>query len=170
MGDRDARVLRGERVVLRRATAADAPALLALLRHPEVSDWWPPDEDLARSIAGEWGEVVFAIEVDGEVAGIVQYGEENDPEYRHASVDIALGAAWHGRGLGAEALRVLARHLFEDRGHHRLTIDPAAENERAIRCYSSVGFKPVGVVREAERRGERWRDALLMDLLARELR
>ena len=59
---------------------------------------------------------------------------------------------------------------FVDRGHHRFTIDPAAGNERAIRCYAAVGFKPVGLMREYERVDSGpWHDGLLMDLLAHEL-
>ena len=53
------------------------------------------------------------------------------------------------------------------RGHHRLTIDPAAHNARAIKAYSRVGFKPVGVMRQYERGLDgAWHDGLLMDLLA----
>jgi aminoglycoside 6'-N-acetyltransferase len=75
------------------------------------------------------------------------------------------------QGLGSEAIRVLARHLFEERGHHRLTIDPAAANERAIRAYERVGFRAVGLMREYERGPDgTWHDGLLMDLLAREFR
>jgi aminoglycoside 6'-N-acetyltransferase len=64
----------------------------------------------------------------------------------------------------------MVRHLIEDRGHRRLTIDPAAHNVRAIRCYEKVGFKPVGILREywLDGNGD-WRDGLLMDLLASEL-
>jgi aminoglycoside 6'-N-acetyltransferase len=63
------------------------------------------------------------------------------------------------------------RHLIEDRGHHRLTIDPAAANERAIRCYAGVGFRPVGVLRQYERDDDGgWHDGLLMDLLAADWR
>ena len=48
---------------------------------------------------------------------------------------------------------------------------PAADNERAIRSYKRVGFRPVGILRQAERGPDgRWRDALAMDLLAAELR
>ncbi len=62
---------------------------------------------------------------------------------------------------------MLVRHLFEARGHHRLTIDPAAANLRAIRCYESVGFVRVGVMREYERGDDgTWHDGLLMELLA----
>ena len=35
----------------------------------------------------------------------------------------------------------LTRYLIEERGHHRLTIDPAAANERAIRAYEKAGFR-----------------------------
>ena len=84
------------------------------------------------------------IEVDGVVAGSIQYEEVTDPQYRSAGIDIFLGAAWQRRGLGREAIGVLVRHLFETRGHHRLTIDPAVANERAIRCYEAVGFMPRG--------------------------
>jgi aminoglycoside 6'-N-acetyltransferase len=67
-------------------------------------------------------------------------------------------------------VRTLARWLVEERGHHRVTIDPAAANARAIRCYERVGFRPVGAMRRYERGpGGDWRDGLLMDLLPEEL-
>jgi aminoglycoside 6'-N-acetyltransferase len=92
-------------------------------------------------------------------------------DYRHANLDIFLATEWQGQGLGSEALRLLAGHLFDERGHHRLTIDPAAANGRAIRAYERVGFRPVGVMREYERGPDRtWHDGLLMDLLATEFR
>jgi aminoglycoside 6'-N-acetyltransferase len=64
----------------------------------------------------------------------------------------------------------MARHLFTDRGHHRLTIDPSARNQQAIRSYARVGFQPVGVMRRYWRGPDgTWLDALLMDLLVDEL-
>ena len=93
----------------------------------------------------------YVIEVDGEVAGVIQSWEEPDPEYRHTGMDISLRTKWHGKGVAVDALRTLARHLIEDRYHHRLTIDPAADNARAIACYAKIGFKPVGILRRYER-------------------
>jgi len=56
------------------------------------------------------------------------------------------------------------------RGHHRLTIDPAADNLAAIRAYEKVGFRTVGVMREYWRAPDgTWHDGLLMDLPAAEL-
>jgi RimJ/RimL family protein N-acetyltransferase len=64
-------------------------------------------------------------------------------------------------------IRLLVRHLIEDRGHHRITIDPAADNAQAIRAYEKAGFRPVGVMRAYERdmASAEWHDGLLMELV-----
>ena len=112
----------------------------------------------------------LAIEVDGVVVGAVQYGEEEDPMYRNATIDVYLTASRHGDGLGSEAVLVLARYLIEERGHHRLTIDPAAGNRAAIRAYEKVGFRRVGGMRSYERGPDgTFHDGLLMEMLADEL-
>jgi len=163
--------LRGERVALRPLVADDLPAVYAVLREPSVARWWGAYDE--RKVRAELLEApdatAFAIEVDGALAGVVVSSEETDADYRHAGIDIFLAPEYQDRGFGSEAIRVLARHLFRDRGHHRLTIDPAAANERAIRAYERVGFRRVGVMREYERGADgTWHDGVLMDLLARE--
>jgi aminoglycoside 6'-N-acetyltransferase len=167
-------VLHGELVTLRPVEPRDAERLAEILAHPGVAEWWPGfDLDrVRREITGDADDetAVFAVEADGQVIGLVQYAEEDDPDYRHAGVDVTLHPRWHGRGLGADTVRTVARHLFQDRGHHRITIDPAAHNERAIRSYLRVGFRPVGVLRRYERSPDgTWHDGLLMDLLPEEL-
>ncbi len=162
-------MLDGDVVQLVPVTPQHVPELLKILRTPEVrarwgdpNDGWPLDDP---------DVTCFAILLDGRVRGMIQYGEESDPDYRHASIDIFVDPEVHGRGVGRDSVRTLARHLVADRGHHRLVIDPAADNTAAIRCYTSVGFRPVGVLRRYERDadGTGWHDGLLMDLLAGEL-
>ena len=153
-------------MILRRLTPADAPELRRIHETPEVARWWGalsadfPDEDPTATR--------FVIEADGAVAGMVQYFEEPDPDYRHAMVDLFVDPALHGRGIGTEALRRVVEILVGERGHHRITIDPAADNAAAIRTYEKVGFKPVGVLHRYERDhlGDGWHDCLLMELLA----
>jgi aminoglycoside 6'-N-acetyltransferase len=112
---------------------------------------------------------VYAIERDGRLVGAIQSAEETDPEFRHAAIDLFLDDTAQGQGVGPAAIRVLARKLIDEDGHHRITIDPAASNEAAIRCYSKAGFKPVGITRQSERGPDgTWHDGLLMDLLADE--
>lgn len=166
--------LHGERVTLRPLVDADLDRIRAILAEPAVAAWWglPGAGDPAADWAsGDDGTVAFAIEIDGEMVGSIQYAEEADPDYRHAGIDLFLDTDHQGRGLGRDAVRRLARYLFDDRGHHRLVIDPAAANERAIRSYASVGFRPVGTMRRYERGPDgTFHDGLLMDLLRDELR
>jgi aminoglycoside 6'-N-acetyltransferase len=130
--------LRGERVVLRPVRRTDAEGLAAILGEPNVARWWgvgaADPAVVAQELVAAQDEVVFAIEHGGELIGSVQYSEETDPDYRHAGIDNFLTSSRHGRGFGPETLRVLARYLFDERGHHRIVIDPAADNERAIRA------------------------------------
>lgn len=114
---------------------------------------------------------MWTIVVDDAIAGLIQATEEPEPDYRYVELDLFVEAARHGQGLGGEAIRLVLRHMFERRGHHRAIIMPAVENERAICSYERVGFKPVGVMRKADRAVDgRWRDSLMMDMLADELR
>jgi aminoglycoside 6'-N-acetyltransferase len=165
--------LRGEHVTLRPATTSDVAELARIRSTPDVMRWWRGGEDLGASVAedlADEGTETFVIEHDDRVAGAIQWHAEDEPDYRHAGIDIYLDPAVHGRGLGADAIRTLARHLILDHGHHRLVIDPAADNAAAIRCYAKVGFRPVGVMRNYERGLDgTWHDGLLMDLLADEL-
>ena len=165
--------LDGALVHLRPAAAEDAATFEAILRDPSVHRVWQsadPGAD-ARDLAGKDPDVaVWAIEHDGAVVGIVQAHEETDRQYRHAGIDIVLASSAQDRGLGSDAVRAVARWLIEARGHHRLTIDPATSNSRAIAAYAKVGFRPIGVMRQYE--GDldgSWHDGLLMDLLADEL-
>jgi len=162
-------ILSGPRISLRNATLGDLARVSTIRREPEVTRRWGILEE------GELEEFLqdektFVVEADGEIIGAIQYGEESEPMYRHASIDIFLTTSRHGQGFGSEAVRILARYLIEERGHHRLTIDPAADNAAAIRAYEKVGFRPVGVMRSYERGPDgTWHDGLLMELLADEL-
>jgi aminoglycoside 6'-N-acetyltransferase len=153
---------------LRPLAAGDEEELLRIHRTPEVAMWW--DEPYDGFPWDEPESTRFTILVDGRVAGMIQYAEESEPKYRHAAIDLFLDPALHGRGVGTEAVRKVVRVLIDELGHHRITIDPATDNIAAVKSYTKVGFKPVGVMRQHERDadGQGWHDSLLMELLASE--
>jgi RimJ/RimL family protein N-acetyltransferase len=159
----------GERLAIRPLEEADEAPLRRIHATPEVVRWWDQPEG-----GFPWTDdpeaIRMAVVLDGAVVGMVQFWEELTPKYRHATVDLFLDPSVHGRGLGAEVLRRVVRHLIDDRGHHRITIDPAASNAVAIRAYKKVGFRRVGVMRSYERDvvGGGWHDGVLMELLAGE--
>jgi aminoglycoside 6'-N-acetyltransferase len=190
-GDPSTSHLTGPRAVLVPVTAEHVAGLRSIRRQPGVLRWWRELEDdfplndepdsvrytillkptappgaapSDRSAAGP------TLRLSSTPRGMIQYYEENEPDYRHAGIDLFLDEAVQGRGLGREVVAVLADHLTRARGHHRLTIDPAADNLRAIACYSAVGFRPVGRLREYERGSDgSFHDGLLMDALAPEI-
>ncbi|WP_116716194.1 GNAT family N-acetyltransferase [Euzebya tangerina] len=163
--------LHGTQVLLRLLSEDDVEPLTAILAQPEIARWWGVyDAARVRKELLESELPAYAVEVDGEVIGSIQYDEEPAPDYRHAGMDLFLSSDRHGRGYGSDAVRTLARHLIHDRGHHRLVIDPQVTNEAAIRCYESVGFRKVGLMRAYERGPDgRWHDCLMLEVLKDEL-
>jgi aminoglycoside 6'-N-acetyltransferase len=144
----------GDRVVLERVGARHVPELRRIHHEDAVARWWrlPGDQWPWDDDEYEVGYAVVRRE-DGAVVGYVQYGEEDDPDYRAGSIDLFLDPAVHGRGYGREVVATMAAYLVDGRA-----------------CYAKVGFKPVGVMREYERGADgTWHDGLLMDLLAAEL-
>ncbi|GGR41029.1 GNAT family N-acetyltransferase [Streptomyces roseolus] len=165
--------LHGAAVVLRPSAPEDVPALAAIRATPEVRARWRGEDDLAAEVASDLEDPdtrCLTIRFHDRIVGMIQWYAEDEPDYRHAGIDLFLDPSVHGRGLGTDAVRVLAGHLVDDHGFHRLVIDPAADNAAAIRCYEKAGFRPVGVMRQYERGADgSWHDGLLMDLLAAEL-
>jgi aminoglycoside 6'-N-acetyltransferase len=156
-------------MILRPLTAPDAAELRRIHSSPEVARWWGlPVEGFPAMDEPETTRLTIVL--DGAIVGLIQFCEELEPKYRHAAIDLFLDPAVHGRGLGTEAIARVVRHLIDDRGHHRITIDPATANAVAIRTYEKVGFTRVGVMRSYERDvgGEGWHDSVLMELLAGE--
>ncbi|MBT2530317.1 GNAT family N-acetyltransferase [Streptomyces sp. ISL-99] len=167
------KTLYGAQVVLRPATPDDIPVLVGIRAEPEVRAIWRGGDDLVAAVTQDLADpdvTTLVIVYEGRTAGAIQWGAEQDPDYRHANIDIYLDPAVHGRGLGTDAVRTLAHHLITGLGHHRIVIDPAADNAAAIRCYTKAGFRPVGIMRDYERGPDgTWHDGLLMDLLAADL-
>ncbi len=158
--------LRGRDVLLRPLLEEHAETLRAIRRQPEVADWWGSLED-DFPLSDEPTANRFTILAGGKPVGMVQVTEENEPDYRNAEVDIFLTRDVHGHGLGTDALETLARHLIEDRGHHRLVLGANVHNARAIRCYEKAGFRRVGVTRLSGRdfRTGEYADELFMELV-----
>ena len=114
-------------------------------RSPAVQAWWgePQPGDLEPPADGD----LLVIEVDGRVAGAIQYEEVSDPQYRSAGLDIFLGAAWQGRGLGREAVALLAGYLIESGAtiaSRSTPPQPTSERSAATRPWGSRAWVSCG--------------------------
>jgi RimJ/RimL family protein N-acetyltransferase len=88
---------------------------------------------------------------------------------RRAEVGIFIGdKEYWGKGYGREALELLLDFGFNIRNLHSIMLAVREYNQRAIRCYEKIGFKKIGVRREAVFFGEQKADVIFMDILANE--
>ena len=147
-------------VFLRPITEADLPDLLRWRQDPEVEafcDVAPADLEACREefldvdVAPVWR---FVIEWAGRGVGNIEYNHPwADTDYLwSAAIDIFIGEAdARDRGVGTEAVRTMLKFLFEEKGVHRVTIDPEVDNMRAIRAYQKAGFRLDGMLRHNDR-------------------
>jgi aminoglycoside 6'-N-acetyltransferase len=162
--------LQGANVTLRPLADDDLDTLAEIIREPSVAKWWGESDEPERLRENlRMDGAAWAIELDGELVGWLGFEEETEPEYRSVGIDVSLTEHVQGRGLGPDAIRAAIRWFADERGHHRFTIDPNAANDRAIKAYAAVGFKPIGITRRSELVDGEWTDGLLMELLIEEL-
>jgi aminoglycoside 6'-N-acetyltransferase len=156
-------LVRGRLTTLRPADAGDVDRLVAWHADPDVSRYWDGEtftraemeERLARGDVEAWiveqaGEPVGYLQVDPEAASAGREAAASRPEDRAAcggsgGLDMFLIPAARGRGLGPDAARAMARRLVDELGRTRVTVDPYAWNEGAVRAWERAGF--VGVSR-----------------------
>jgi aminoglycoside 6'-N-acetyltransferase len=127
--------VRGRLTTLRPAQAGDVDRLVAWHADPEVSRYWDGEtftraqmeERLERSDVEAW-----VVEEDREPVGYLQVHSDG--------LDMFLIPSARGRGLGPDAARAMAEHLVRERGRDRVTVDPYAWNESAVRAWERAGF------------------------------
>ena len=88
------------------------------------------EERLARKDVEAW-----IVEEAAEPVGYLQVHPEG--------LDMFLAPAARGRGLGSDAARAMTEHLIHERGRERVTVDPYAWNEVAVRAWERAGFVEV---------------------------
>jgi ribosomal-protein-alanine N-acetyltransferase len=146
-------VLVTPRLILRRATEADAPDLFALRSDPEVMRYIP------RPLATSHADVLALIQmVDGfldrnerinwamelkeeqKVVGLIGYVDIK-PEHHRAEVGYSLTRAWHRRGLMREALRAVLDYGFGTMNLHTVEAIIDEDNVASGTLLEQTGFR-----------------------------
>jgi aminoglycoside 6'-N-acetyltransferase len=130
--------VRGRLTALRPADVGDVERLVAWHADSEVARYWDGEtftsaemeERLAREDVEAW-----IVEERGEPVGFLQVHPDG--------VDMFLIPSARGRGVGPDAARAMAEHLVRERGRERVTVDPYAWNEGAVRAWERAGFVEV---------------------------
>lgn len=163
------------RVVLSPITARDAPALFAWINDRELVLASAPYRPVHETSHREWVAglarrrdlVAFGIRMksSGRLIGVCQLTAINAVA-RSADLQIRIGAAAsRGKGLGAEAVRLLVGFGFRDLNLHRIALQVFATNARAIKTYQRAGFKHEGTLRDASFIDGRFVDVCVMAML-----
>jgi len=90
---------------------------------------------------------------------------------RQCKLGIFIGNKdYWGKGYGREAIRLLLGFAFNRLNMNNVLLNVYAPNERAYRCYRSVGFREIGRRRQSVFRNGVYCDDIYMDILAEDFR
>jgi aminoglycoside 6'-N-acetyltransferase len=166
---------------LRRATAHDVDYLLALQAELQVAPFLAAGraasreellEEVERSLVEPeaFGRLLIETPLEREwrLAGAIGFERTNRRSRIARLGGLAVHPDFRGRGLGAKAIRELARVLFGEFGYHRLEAVTYGFNERAMAVVESAGFVREGVKRRAYRPEGEWIDGIEFGLLVEE--
>lgn len=109
----------------------------------------------------------FGIVVGGTLIGTCGLTDWDDALTLSLYIGIGEKAYW-GQGYGRAAVGALLDYAFVHRNAHKVWLEVAADNERAIRAYKSCGFVQEGRIRENAWRDGHYVDELVMGILRRE--
>lgn len=87
---------------------------------------------------------------------------------RSGEIGYWLARPFQGQGIATAACGAVVRHLFEDRGLHRITIHCARRNERSCAVARRLGFAEEGLAREAHLLQGEFQDIRVFSLLERD--
>jgi aminoglycoside 6'-N-acetyltransferase len=134
--------IRGAQTTLRPVEAADIDLLLEWHADPEVSRFWDDKTFTYETMVARLARrdvAPYLVLADGVAIGYLQVWWDAEG----GGLDMFLEPSARGRGLGPDAARAMALHLIDDRGWTRVTVDPYAWNEQALRGWRNAGFVEV---------------------------
>ena len=157
-------------VVIRHATVADLPGILALYNHEirtGVATFDVDEKDLAERALWladhDARHPVLVADVDGLLCGWASLNRYSDRAAYARTVEnsVYVAAEHQGRGHGT---RLLAALLNQARtiGHHVILARITNGNAASVALHRHYGFTPVGMLREVGWKFDSWHDVLLM--------
>ena len=169
-------VTREAKLTVRRADAADAPAI-ARIYNQGIEDRVATLETELRTVdeRAQWlaargpRHPVLVAEHDGEIVAWASLNSFNArPAYAHvADLSIYVDRAWRGRGVGRQLLAAVVE-VARELGYHKIVLAAFPTNAAGMTLYHALGFRTVGLYREQGLLDGRWVDVVVMERLLEE--
>ena len=168
-------VLEGRQVVLRELTAADAPALFALLTTEEVARFISPPPNtvegfekfiawtLRQRSAGNYA--CFAVTLKGYDTALGIFQVRQSPGFNIAEWGFALGSPFWGTGVFQDAAELVLTFAFETLGIHRLEARAAVLNGRGNGALMKLGCVQEALLRKSFLRNGQYLDQALYAMI-----
>jgi RimJ/RimL family protein N-acetyltransferase len=163
--------LEGRLCTVRPWHAADAAALVRYANNPNVArqlrDRFPHPYTLRdakafiHSSAGVQPVTSFAIVVVNEPSGGIGISAGYDVERFSAEIGYWLGEPFWGRGIAAEAVRLVSAYAFDECHLLRLFALPFADNRQSRRVLEKAGYTCEGTLKSSAVKGGVARDQAL---------
>lgn len=172
-----------ERLILRRFTVDDAPAMYEnWASDGEVTKYlmWQTHKDISESegILREWAEnyarsdfyqwaIVFK-EYSDKPIGSISVVESIDETVGKAHIGYCIGKPWWHKGITSEALKAVIDFLFDEVGVNRVESRHDLRNPRSGAVMKKCGMKYEGTLRQSDRNNTGICDACYYAVLADE--
>ena len=169
--------LETNRFALRKLTVADAPALYAMLSHPDVARFTvrkPLNRmsdavellrrvglDYATRKAIRWGVVA---QTDNRIVATVGL-HDWDRYHRHIAIGFDVHRDEWGKGIGSEVVTAVCAYAMDHLGVHRIEAHVMKGNRASQKLLESVGFEQEGVLRKRMYKDGRQHDVLVYSLV-----
>ena len=164
----------GPRLYLSPINIEDAPIYTKWINDPAVSIYFGTFEKTVSLLEekkileqmAEKGHNYSIILEDGDrLLGNISLNNVDHLD-RCATLGVFIGDTEnHGKGYGAEAIRLLLDYGFRVLNLHSIMLSVYEDNQGAMACYKKVGFKEMGRRRESHNRNGKLIDVVYMDIL-----
>lgn len=105
----------------------------------------------------------FLLTDNGNTIGFIELIRENENSYRLSRIIIA-GETARGKGYGKKLVELAIQHAKAAYGANNFNLVVFEQNERAINCYSSVGFQVTSREEKARQFQWKWWPLLCMEM------
>lgn len=113
-------------------------------------------------------EIVFAIDVEGEMAGSIGLKHKTDVYRINRELGFWLGEPFWGRGIVSEAVNLVVDYGFRQTEALRIYAEVYAHNRGSMRVLERNGFRREAVLRQAVIKDEKIEDLHIFALLKSE--